>query len=183
MTEKQEVALQPNQELEGINGWLLLVGLGIIISPFLIVYTVYPVYEEIFSTEIWEVLTNPAYEAYNPLWAPIIYAEVAVNGFMLLVWLYVAYLFFTKRRSFPKWYIFIMIFGLVFLLLDAWAYTWVVPDEPMFDPSTLKELTRSLIGTFIWVTYMFVSKRVQVTFVNEPKSKQGEEELRRPVIE
>jgi hypothetical protein len=153
------------KNLEGLGGWLVLVGLGIVISPLRIIGMVFPIYSEIFSNGSWEVLTTPGTEAYNPLWAPILYGEMAINGALVLVWIFVAFLFFSKKNAFPKWYIGMLLFTLAFILVDALAIKAMLPNEPIFDPETTKELGRSLIASLIWIPYMLVSKRVKATFV------------------
>jgi Protein of unknown function (DUF2569) len=150
----------------GLGGWLILVGLGIIISPLRIISQVFPVYSEIISSGSWTTLTTPGSDAYNPLWAPILLGEMLINGGLLLVWIFVAFLFFTKKKAFPKWYIGILLFTLTFILIDAVAIKVVLPNQAMFDAETTKEFGRSLIATLIWVPYMLISKRVKATFVS-----------------
>lgn len=151
--------------LEGLGGWLVLVGLGIILSPLRIIFLVFPTYADLLYGESWAALTTPGTEAYNPLWAPILFGEMAINGGLVLTWIFIAFLFFSKKKAFPKWYVGIMLFTLTFILLDALAMKSVLPDEPVFDAETTKELVRSLIASLIWVPYMLVSKRVAATFV------------------
>lgn len=153
------------KSLEGLGGWLVLVGLGIIISPLRVIGTVFPVYSEMFSNGSWAALTTPGTEAYNPLWAPILFGEMAINGGLVLAWIFVAFLFFSKKKVFPRWYIGILLFTLAFILIDALVIKSVLPNEPVFDAETTKEFGRSLIATLIWVPYMLVSKRVKSTFV------------------
>lgn len=153
------------KNLEGLGGWLVLVGLGIIISPLRVIGMVFPVYSEMFSNGSWGVLTTPGTEAYNPLWAPILLGEMAINGGLVLAWIFIAYLFFSKKKVFPKWYIGMVLFTLAFILIDSLAIKSVLPNEPVFDAETTKEFGRSVIGALIWVPYMFVSKRVKATFV------------------
>lgn len=121
-------------------------------------------YPEVFSGGAWEALTTQGSEVYSPLWAPIIGGEVLVNGGLVLAYLYMAYLFFTKRSAFPKWFIGIAVFGLVFVIVDALAVKLALPSEPMLDPDTLSELASSAIVVAVWVPYMLVSKRVRATF-------------------
>jgi branched-subunit amino acid transport protein len=157
--------MSEEKQIEGLGGWLILVGLGIIISPFRIVAQVFPAYSEIFSNGSWAVLTTPGTEAYNPLWAPILFGEMIINGGMVITWIFIAFLFFSKKKIFPKWYIGMLIFSLAFIVFDALIIKSVLPNEPVFDAETIKEFGRSLIATLIWVPYMLVSKRVKATFV------------------
>jgi len=154
------------ENLEGIKGWLILIAIGIVITPVRMVMSILPTYSEIFSTGIWDALTTQGSEVYNSLWAPILILEILGNSGMLLVWLYIAYLFFSKKIIFAKWYIGIAIFSLAFIVADAFAIKLVMPDEPVFDPDTTKELFRSLFMVAVWVPYMLLSKRVKATFVN-----------------
>lgn len=112
------------------------------------------------------MLTNPVSEAYNQLWAPILIGSISVNGGFVLLWIYIGYLFFKKKKLFPRCFIGISLFTLLYGLIDALAARVVLPNEPIFDPDTMKELIRTFIGILIWVPYMLKSKRVKVTFVN-----------------
>jgi hypothetical protein len=153
-------------ELEGLSGWLILVGIGIIISPIRIGFTVLPLYSNIITDGTWEALTVIGSEAYHPLWASILSGEVLLNIGLIGVWIYIAYLFFSKKKQFPIFYIGALLFSLTFIILDAFAIKLVLPNEPVFDPDTTKELFRMIIICLIWIPYMLVSKRVKATFVN-----------------
>lgn len=157
--------MDEEKKLEGLGGWLALVGLGIIISPLRIIGVLFPTYLEMFSNGSWTELTTLGTENYNPLWAPILYGEMAINVGLVLSWIFIASLFFCRKRAFPKWYIGILLFTLVFILVDALAIKTVLPTEPVLDAETLKELGRSLVASLIWIPYMLVSKRVKATFV------------------
>lgn len=162
---QKRTGMTEEKSLEGLGGWLVLVGLGIIISPLRIIGQIFPVYSEMFSNGSWAALTTPGTEAYNPLWAPILFGEMVINGGLVLAWIFIAFLFFSKKSGFPKWYIGILLFTLVFILIDALVIKTLLPNEPVFDPETIKEVGRSLVVTLIWVPYILVSKRVKATFV------------------
>jgi hypothetical protein len=150
---------------EKLGGWLILVGLGIVASPLKIIALVFPTYSKIFSNGSWELLTTPGTNAYNPFWSPILIGEIGINLMLVFAWIFIAYLFFSKKSLFPKSYIAILIFSLTFIVADALAMKIILPNEPVFDPETTKETLRSLVGVLIWVPYMLVSKRVKATFV------------------
>jgi len=152
-------------KLEGLSGWLVLIAIGIIITPVRIIMLMAAIYTEVFSSGIWQTLTTPGGEAYNPLWAPIIVGNLLINSVLVLVWLVAGYKFFTHHRDFPKWYIGIIVFTLIFIVLDAFSIKLALPNGPIFNPDTMKEFVRSLITVVIWVPYMLVSKRVKATFI------------------
>ncbi|MGI0115808.1 DUF2569 domain-containing protein [Zooshikella sp. RANM57] len=159
--------MSEEKKFEGIGGWLILIAISIVLTPFKIIILGVTTYSDVFSTEVWEVLTTPGTEIYHFLWAPIIIGEILINSGLLLAWLYMAYLFFTKNKHFPKCYISIAIFSLLFIIADAFAVKLVLPNEPVFDPDTIKELTGSLFMVVVWVPYMLVSKRVKAIFVKK----------------
>ena len=158
--------MKEKKDIEGLGGWLILVGFGILFSPLRSITLLFPIYKEIFTNGTWQILTTPGTEVYSIFWAPILLGEVAINIMLVIIWIYIAYLFFTKKKLFPKMYIGIMLFSLIFIIVDAFAIQIVLPDEPIFDKDTLKELFRSILAISIWVPYMLVSKRVKATFIN-----------------
>lgn len=163
--------MRNENELKGLGGWLILVGIGVVIFPIRLLMTTVSIYVPIFQDGTWEALTDAGSETYHPFWAPLLISEVAYNSIMVLVSLYLIYLFFSKHYLFPKVYIAIVGASIVFIPLDAWLVTKVLPGEPMFDPETSKEFMRVLIGGLIWVPYMLISKRVKATFVEKMPNK------------
>lgn len=154
---------------KGIGGWLILVAIGIVVAPFKILFILSTVHVPIFRDGTLEYLTNPENDAYHPFWAPYIYGEVLTNGLILIASIYLIYLFFTKDHRFPPTYIFLQVFGLVFVIVDSALIKVVLPSEPVFDPETVGYLFGSTISLAIWVPYMLLSKRVKATFVeNHP---------------
>ena len=141
-----------NNDLNGLRGWLILVGMSVVIGPFRLAYEVGPLYYSIFTDGTFEILTTPGLESYHHLWGPLLAFEAVYNSF-------------SKHYLFPKIYIAIVLLSLLFIPLDAWIASFIITDEPMFDPATTKEFARTLFSAVIWVPYMLVSKRVKATFV------------------
>lgn len=157
--------MNEQEELKGLGGWLILVGVGIIISPLRLAYGFGPMYYSIFTDGTYEALTSTGSGAYHPLWAPLLIGEAVYNSLMVVASVYLIYLFFAKHYLFPRVYIGIVAISLVFIPLDAWLGSFVITDEPMFDANTTKEFARTLISALIWVPYMLVSRRVKATFI------------------
>lgn len=157
--------MDTKKDLKGLGGWLILVGIGIVVAPFRLIYEYGPMYYSIFTDGSFDVLTTPGSEIYNSLWAPLLIGEALYNSLLVLASIYLIYLFFSKHYLFPKIYIAIVTFSLFFIPLDAWVGSLVIIDEAMFDPATTKEFVRALVSAVIWIPYMLVSKRVKATFV------------------
>ncbi|MFC4257732.1 DUF2569 domain-containing protein [Marinobacter lacisalsi] len=162
--------MSENKDLKGLGGWLILVAIGVIATPIMLLVTYVPLYVPIFQDGTWDVLTTPGSGAYHPLWGPLLVGEIVFNTILFFASLCLIYLFFSKHYLFPRVYIAIVATSLVFIPLDAWLVTIVLPSEPMFDPVTMKEFLRSLIAALIWIPYMLVSKRVKATFVEKRPS-------------
>lgn len=164
--------MSTDKNLKGLGGWLILVGIGVAISPVRLLMTLFPAYRPIFTDGTWGALTTPGSEAYHSLWAPFLIGEIGFNLLMLAASVYLIYLFFSKHYLFPKFYIGVVIASLIFIPLDSWVFTKIAPDAPIFDPATLRDFARTLVGALIWIPYMLVSKRVKATFVeNKPESR------------
>jgi multisubunit Na+/H+ antiporter MnhC subunit len=157
--------METQKNLKGLGGWLILVGIGLFATPIRLALLLATTYPPIFQSGTWDKLTSIGSDVYHPLWAPVLITEIVVNIALILTFVYLIYLFFAKHRWFPRLYIGVAVFSPIFILLDAWAGSVVVPDDEVLDPRTLKELVRALIAGAIWVPYMLVSQRVKATFV------------------
>lgn len=155
----------PPAAAEPIGGWLIVVAIGIVFSPVRIVSQLFPVYSDLLSSGSWAALTTPGAAAYHPLWMPILVLELVMNTGLFCAWIYIAVLFFKKRKNLPKLYISLLSFTVAFQIGDAWALSLVMPNTPIFDPETTREVARSLGAACIWIPYMLLSKRVKATFV------------------
>lgn len=163
--------MQENRGPRGLGGWLILVGIGIVVGPFRMAFIMLETYREVSANGTWEILTTQGSGFYYPELAALIVVEMVVNLAILAASVYVAYLFFTKRRSLPAWYIGVAVFSLVFVVVDAIVVSAMLPDMSLLDSETAGEMGRSLIQVCVWVPYMLVSKRVRNTFVNGPGGK------------
>ncbi|WHI48442.1 DUF2569 domain-containing protein [Microbulbifer sp. VAAF005] len=166
--------MSSKEDPKGLSGWLILVGIGVVLGPIRLFTTTFPIFQPIFVDGTWEALTTVDSEAYNPLWAPILIGEIAYNVAMFVALIYLAFLFFSKHYLFPSIYILIVVISLIIIPLDAWLIQFVMPNEPIFDPEIANEFFRVLIGGIIWVPYMLLSKRVKATFVEGMPNKSGQ---------
>ncbi|KOO12840.1 DUF2569 domain-containing protein [Vibrio bivalvicida] len=163
--ETSEVS-ETNEPLR-IGGWLILIAIGVVFAPVRIFYFVGATYPSIFTDGSWELLTTQGSEVYSPFWGPIIIGEIVGNLLFALLGVYLAYLFFTKRSAFPKWYLGVALTSTAFILGDAYAVSLVLPGIEVLDSETTQELIRSLVTLCIWSPYLFLSQRAKATFIKE----------------
>ena len=176
MTNKHNPYASPNAEIssntshvnqgpEGIGGWLILLAIGIVFSPIRIIAQIFPTYFTIFSDGSWAILTTPGSATYHPLWKPILISEIIANVCFVILWIVIAFLFFSKKEKFKRLFIIAILATAVFQVLDAWAITFVIPTTNIFDKESMVELIRTLIYGAIWISYLHRSKRVKATFI------------------
>ena len=158
-------APQKNVGPLGLGGWLILVGLGLIISPIRIAAIEFTILG-LFLDGTWSAISSSSSEFYNPLLAIMIPLEFIMNLAFIFGFIFLIYLYFTKSSIFPRWFISIYAANLIFILVDAILVRFAVPDQPLFDPDTAKEFLRSLAACAVWIPYVLKSRRVEATFVN-----------------
>jgi len=159
-----------SRENKGLGGWLILVGIGVLLGPFRMVFVLYQVYKPIFDDGTLTAMLNEGASTYNPEFAALLIGEVCFNLIVLCASLYLIYLFFSKHYRFPVVYIAIISASLIFIPFDAWIVSFFFPEDPIFDAETTKEFAKMVISALIWIPYMLVSNRVRLTFVrNAPE--------------
>lgn len=150
---------------EGLAGWLIVVGLGLIVAPMLLGARMLEAFVPLFTEGTWQALTTRGSPDYSALWAPLLIFKLIVTVGLISAQCFLLFLFLQKSRTFPKTYIVVAIIVPCFIVLEAWFSTFVSPDKPMFAPDTAREFSGTLFWAAIWVPYMMISERVRNTFV------------------
>ncbi len=151
--------------LKGLGGWLILVGIGVVLGPIRSLLETVPLFYSLFADGTFSLLTDPDSNAYIPFIGAYIIGEVISNSIIILASLYLIYLFFSKHYLFPKFYIGVVVATLAVIFIDAWIGTLFFPNEPLMNEEVAREFIRTLVVAMIWIPYMLVSKRVKLTFV------------------
>lgn len=151
--------------LKGIGGWLILVVIGLLISPIRIGHFLVTTHWPIFRDGVWPVLTTPGTEGYHALWAPLIAFEIVGNLGSIALALVTLWFLVRKSRRTPILAISWLMWTTAFVVVDFFAADLIPAVAAQPDPDSIKELMRSLIGAAIWIPYFLVSKRVKATFV------------------
>jgi hypothetical protein len=166
--ENQEVQFEPVQEQPtagqplrnepyGIGGWLIVVLIGLIITTVRLSYFSLTEILPLFSTI--DSLGDPTLTV-------LLTIEFIANIFFSTAALILIILMFVKHRLFPKLMIGFYVINLVFIITDLLlASSSEIIQQNGVDPSSYKELIRTIVGAFVWIPYFLVSKRVKNTFI------------------
>jgi hypothetical protein len=150
---------------EGIGGWLIFVVIGLVVSPFRVIYFMTQNHWPIFRDGAWQQLTTPGTEIYHPFWAPLIVFEVLGN-FVVIAMALITLAFLVRRsRRTPSLAIAWFGWMAALVVIDYFAADLIPAVAAQPDPGSTKELIRSLFAAAVWIPYFLVSKRVKATFV------------------
>jgi len=155
--------LTEDSRLNGLGGWLGLVGFGLVVSPVLLTYRLWT------GLQLVRVLIrrlNARHTEYNGLLVDDEIQFLIFSAFITTVLLaglvYLNFLFFKKKKIFPKVFIIFLVLYFAVSLLMYWA-----------NPSGDLQVQTALAGTvgisfiqgIVWVSYFLSSRRVKATFV------------------
>lgn len=145
----------------GLNGWLAVVGLGLILTLLIQGYGLFGYFP----------LFNQTYDI--PGYVGLLQFEFVMALAITMASIYLLYLYFKKNKKFPKFYITFLIVNAVYVTLDhiiLASLTAPTPEQQKIISDTLSshssEVGRAIFFAIIWVWYTIKSKRVKATFVN-----------------
>jgi hypothetical protein len=152
----------------GISGWLVIVALWLFPYPILLIAQ-FLVYELPFLTDsTLKAQINPASPTYNSSLSAMIHCDITIITFEFAASMVAIYLFFSKKRSFPKFYIVLLAIYPIMLLIVAFYTKLFIPSltlTQIFD-SMLAVLVFSIVQAMILSAYILRSRRVKLTFIN-----------------
>ena len=73
-----------NKELQGLGGWLVVVGFNVVTTPLFLVAEVYPLFVAIFSEGGLTTVPPPGSKSSHPFWKPLLFTEVGVISAFVL---------------------------------------------------------------------------------------------------
>lgn len=154
-----------HNDKEDLGIWLILVGLTVVLSPLKIAYDTFIIYSNAFFRDEWVLVSNLENKAHTPRIEQLLTGEIVVGIMFVVAWVFIALLFFYRKKSFPRWYISIWIATLIVTVVDVLATQAVLPDTPVLDPEHFSEHGYLGLSALVWIPYMLRSQRVKTTFV------------------
>lgn len=147
--------------LEGLGGWLILVGLGVAYRPLLLVFKFAEGFGRFYDERVWLYITGTNNPAYHPGLGSLLLFEGVVDIAMIVTGFLLVLMFFGKKRLFPKVFIGWMIAAVAYRIVDVVAVAAIFSRTPPNGTQTFAVI----VGACIWIPYMNFSKRVRATFV------------------
>jgi len=166
--------------LEGLNGWLIFPGIAIIASPVRILIETSDIWY-LLSAWQWSIVAD---QLETGLLATMV-VELICNIALIVIALFLIVMFFTRRHTFPRFFIAYFVFSLAVTGGDLLTLHLLSYPGVEVDAADLGELARLAIYTVIWTLYFMRSRRVKATFTRRRNNKippQGEEDAGREVI-
>lgn len=159
-----ETAKENGKKLQGIGGWLILVGFGLIMTLFTRTKDMVGSIKPLFDGSL-EKLNIPGL----PLG---LFIESSLQMFLIIWNIYVLYLMGKEKKEFPNAYIALFLATEAFVILDIiLLYVLPYPTQELKDaflsgvPSLIQMGAQTLGVLLVWGTYVKVSERVKNTFI------------------
>jgi hypothetical protein len=140
-----------------IGGWLILLAIGICISPLRLLVDLFKD-PEIISGAGW--MSFLALKNY-PLFAFVFVSHI-FNIVKLLFLALLIVVFFQRRTSFPRLMTIMLATQLVMVSIDTIAGRALANDPSSIS---MNNMIQSIVGAAIWIPYLNMSQRVKDTFV------------------
>lgn len=154
-----------DSDIRGLGGWLILVIIGLVLTPLQLGYVLLTTYWPLIRDGTWVVLTTPGTEAYHALWGPILIFELAGNSAVIILAVWTLASLLCQSRLTPRLAITLFGSGAVFVVADFFASELIPAVAAQDDPASLREMVRTIVTAAIWIPYFLVSERVKATFV------------------
>ena len=153
---------EERKNLTGLGGVLILVGFMLLLSLASGVSVMIKGPSGGLAPEVWQHTT----EFFSGL-AWMMRIEFLFNTLLIAACLYMLYLFFQKKRIFPKVFIIVTLVVSVYTLLDLAGASYF---SGRYNLDMDLKVGATIVGLFvralIWIPYMLKSWRVKLTFVN-----------------
>jgi hypothetical protein len=154
---------------DSIGGWLILLAIAFVISPLALLFQIITGYVDEFSINYFVTYFKEESPYFSPLRGYYLLFANITNVATLCFTVYLMVLFFQRKTIFRPYYCIFKIVNLCLVLIDLiLSYMLLKSSDAIEDKLLLsKETTgfvRLLVGSAIWVPYVWYSERSRGTF-------------------
>jgi hypothetical protein len=156
-----------HKEYEGLGGWLILPGLGLLFTPVRMLVG-FSESTYVFSENQWSLISD---QFAGSGFALLVATELAISLCLLVMSVCLIILFFQKRHTLPKLFIAFFLVHMIFYWGDLMVISLFFSEIGQIEGQDIKEGIRLTAHLAIWGIYFTVSKRVKATFIKQKSSK------------
>ena len=139
---------------ETIGGWLILVGLGVFITPIYPLVNLLGYNGTYFVWSTWSDWESSL----------ILASEIVANSATFVFGIGLAFAFVCKRKLFPYYFVGFRVWLIAITIADHRLVMWLW-DE-LAGQEDIAALAKLIVNSMIWCPYVLISKRVKGTFVH-----------------
>lgn len=163
----------PKENAEGltIGGWLVLPGIGLVLTPIILLFQLFS--EDYFNQNTWIGILNSGFENPYELLA-LVGFEFIYNIFFITFSIFLIILYFNRRTSLPMLISILYVLNFLIPLIDIIASNIILPKH-LIEASSIgftKDIARNFFSACIWIPYFHMSNRVKNTFIHTYKNDQ-----------
>jgi hypothetical protein len=155
--------------LQGLKGWLLVVAVALIGVPIKLIIGFYLNILPYFTDSNLKATMHPESPTYDGGLYGYILHDITVNILLFAGSIVAIFLFFSKKKSFPKFYIILLCIYPLTYLESAFSAAFFIPSlsiAELFDPITGREFVFSIVQSVTLIVYLLRSRRAKLTFIN-----------------
>lgn len=163
------------RQYDTIGGWLILIGISLVVNPFLLLISFFRMYIPEMKYDYYELFLTVNSDFFSPLKGCYFLIMPVFNVIFLVVSVLLIVLFFQKKALFRPVFCIFRIVNTVILFIDVivlhviYSGTTDISERQLLSNET-NQLIKVFVGVMIWVPYIWYSERSRHTFTNpEPE--------------
>ncbi len=157
MSSEGDINNDTSNEGAGLGGWLFLLGISIVVDPIRMILEGISDYRHFFKNGGWQH-TDSTIQYF-------VISEIVIYCILTIMSVLLVYLFFCKKRLFPKIFIISVVATFVFNIADLFISSLLFPHLMILEAEEVKALLGLLVYGLIWIPYIHYSEQVKITFV------------------
>ncbi len=161
-------------QYDSIGGWLIIVGIGVTINPFVLLFSIYTEYNDEMGVNYLVYFFNENSPYFSPLRGYFTLFVDFFNSLLFVGSILILILFYQKKSSFRLYFALFRIGNVVFLILNVILLNIIYSDSTNLEErkilgSETSGMMRVFIQACIWVPYVWYSERSRHTFTVDSK--------------
>ncbi|WP_165799123.1 DUF3857 domain-containing protein [Sphingobacterium corticibacter] len=147
-----------------LGGWLYVLGIVMIIN--LISSLLSNMLNYVTNYQIWIAYDFMELRHVSPIqWQVLLSLEFVISFFLTFALGYCLYLLYKRRDLFPQTCFYTLLAVAVFDVVSSMNAMYIMPESVKGAQESWNVLTRNIIPTIIWLSYLRQSERVKATFI------------------